>query len=316
MSTATASREIVQTRLFDAPRELVFRMWTEAEHIARWWGPRGFRTTTHSMDVRAGGTWRFIMHGPDGTDFPNRITYREVVRPERLDYLHDSDADNDPHRFEVTVTFTQEGRKTRVTMSSLFPNAAARDRVIEFGAVELGRQTLDRLVEYLPAQEPSDGELVIRRVFKAPRDLVFKAWTEPERLAKWWGPKGLDLQVLRLELRPGGVFHFRMTPPSGPPSWGRFVYRDIAAPERLVWVHSFADEAGNAARAPFMPDFPLELLNTVTLEEHEGRTTLTLRSSPLNATEAERGVFFSMHPSMREGFGGTFEQLADHLAKA
>lgn len=141
------------TRLFDAPRELVFDAWTDPQHISQWWGPRGFTTTTHERDVRPGGVWRFIMHGPDGTDYDNRIVYREVVRPERLVYDHDSDKEDDPHKFHVTVTFAEEDGKTRLTMRTLFKSIAERDRTIEFGAVEGGNQTLDRFGEYLKGKK-------------------------------------------------------------------------------------------------------------------------------------------------------------------
>ncbi|HKO58035.1 MAG TPA: SRPBCC domain-containing protein, partial [Thermoanaerobaculia bacterium] len=104
-----ASRELVITRLFDAPRELVFEVWTDPRHIGHWWGPRGFTTTTHEMNVRPGGVWRLTMHGPDGTDYPNRIMYRDIVPGARLAYLHDSGVDNDPRGFEVTVTFAPAG---------------------------------------------------------------------------------------------------------------------------------------------------------------------------------------------------------------
>lgn len=106
---ATSDREIVLTRVLDAPRELVFDAWTDRKHIAQWWGPRGFTTTIHEMDVRPGGVWRFMMHGPDGVDYPNRIVFREVVKPERLVYDHGSDDPADPAQFHVTVTFAKQG---------------------------------------------------------------------------------------------------------------------------------------------------------------------------------------------------------------
>lgn len=146
----TRDREIVLTRSFDAPRDLLFTVWTQPEHVAQWWGPRGFTTTNHQMDVRPGGVWRLTMHGPDGTDYPNQIVYREVVRPERLVYSHASADPNDPGRFDVTVTFTEMSGKTVITMRSLFQSAEARDYVVrEFHAIEGGNQTLDRLGAYL-----------------------------------------------------------------------------------------------------------------------------------------------------------------------
>jgi len=143
--TDTADREIVITRLISAPRELVFKVWTDPEHVGHWWGPDGFTNTIYEMDVRPGGIWRFTMHGPDGIDYQNKVIYREIVPPELLSYSHVSD----PY-FEATVTFEAEGDKTRVTMRSLFETAAVRDLTIEkFGAVEGGKQHLARLDEYV-----------------------------------------------------------------------------------------------------------------------------------------------------------------------
>jgi len=152
-SRAVAAKDeptIVVTRLVDAPRELVWQAWTEPRHIAQWWGPNGFTNTIHAMEVKPGGVWRFIMHGPDGTDWPNKIVYREVVRPERLVYDHSGEGANDPHRFHVTVTFADKNGMTEIVMASLFPSLAARDAVLKFGALEGGGQTLDRLADYLP----------------------------------------------------------------------------------------------------------------------------------------------------------------------
>lgn len=159
-------------------------------------------------------------------------------------------------------------------------------------------------------------EFTISRVFDAPRDLVWKAWTEPARLAQWWGPKGCTIRVISLDLEPGGIFHYAMQFQPGHDMFGRFVYREIKAPERLVYVSSFSDAQGGVTRAPFKSDFPLELLNHVTLNEQGGKTALSLRGVPIDATEEERQVFVGMFNSMRKGFGGTFEQLAGYLAKA
>jgi uncharacterized protein YndB with AHSA1/START domain len=150
-ATDLLGREIIFTRLFDAPRELVWEAWTDPQQVVQWWGPRGFTTTTHEMDVRPGGVWRFIMHGPDGTDYPNKIVYPEVVPSERLAYTHGSDdGDDESGRFQMTVTFADQGGKTRLTMRALFASAEERDRVVkEYGAIEGGEQTLDRLAEHL-----------------------------------------------------------------------------------------------------------------------------------------------------------------------
>ena len=145
---SVAERSIVTTRVFDAPRELVFKAWTDPAHISEWWGPDGFTTITLEIDVRLGGAWRFIMHGPDGVDYPNRIVYTEIVPPERLAYDHGDDSD--APGFHTTVTFVEENGKTTLAMEALFATAAEREHVVrEFGAVEGGKQTLRRLAEYL-----------------------------------------------------------------------------------------------------------------------------------------------------------------------
>jgi uncharacterized protein YndB with AHSA1/START domain len=151
---STADREIVIERTVNAPRELVWRAWTEADQIAKWWGPNGFTTTIHAMDVRVGGAWRFIMHGPDGTDYPNKIVYREIVKPERLVYDHGEDNDARSSSFRSTVTFVAQGRKTKVTMRALFASAEARAATLKYGAIEGGEQTLARLDQHVATMSP------------------------------------------------------------------------------------------------------------------------------------------------------------------
>ncbi len=147
--TATADREIALTRVFDAPRELVFEAFTDPRHVVHWWGPNGFTNTIREMDVRPGGVWRFVMHGPDGVDYKNLIEYTEVVKPERLAWAHGED-DGGPPTFHATATFTDEGGKTRVTLTMIFATAAERDRTVkEYGAIEGGNQTLAKLAAYL-----------------------------------------------------------------------------------------------------------------------------------------------------------------------
>src|SRR5215208_5093567 len=119
----TADREIVLSRLLHAPRELVFAAWTDPKQIMQWWGPRGFTTTSHEMSVTPGGVWRFVMHGPDGRDYKNKIIFTEVVAPERLVYRHAGEDEHEDVRFQVTVTFQAQGRKTLLTMRSLFATA-------------------------------------------------------------------------------------------------------------------------------------------------------------------------------------------------
>jgi uncharacterized protein YndB with AHSA1/START domain len=150
------SSVIVAVREFAAPRELVFSAWTDPKHLAHWWGPNGFTTTTSGFDMRPGGIWRFVMHGPDGRDYQNRITFDEIVPPERIVYRHGGGEDVGPVRFKTTVIFESLGAKTRITMRLDFPSAAERDRVVkEYGADKGLSQTIARLGEYVAAMARS-----------------------------------------------------------------------------------------------------------------------------------------------------------------
>ncbi|EHM02077.1 putative toxin-antitoxin system, toxin component [Acetobacteraceae bacterium AT-5844] len=165
------------------------------------------------------------------------------------------------------------------------------------------------------ADSVETGDFVISRVFQAPRQRVWDAWTRPEMLTRWFGPKGTATTVMRLELRPGGVMHARMDTADGARLWARFVYREVAPPTRLVWVHAFSNEQGELARSPFNGSWPMELLTVVTFEDTPGGTKVTLRWTPINATAEELANFEEAKPGMQGGWGGSFEVLDLYLAQ-
>jgi uncharacterized protein YndB with AHSA1/START domain len=147
--SSTADREIVISRVIDAPPELVFEAFTEIRHLSRWWGPEGFTTTTRSFEFRVGGEWDFVMHGPDGTDYPEWITWTAIDRPERIEMLH-GEFRGDPNAFESLLTFAAEGAATRIEMHTVFPTSKLRDEAVErYHAIEGGRQTLDSLAAHV-----------------------------------------------------------------------------------------------------------------------------------------------------------------------
>lgn len=153
----------------------------------------------------------------------------------------------------------------------------------------------------------------LERTINAPRTLVFQAFTQPEHLVHWWGPKGATLQVESLDLKEQGMFLYSMEQ-GGQRMYGRFVYQDIQAPERLVYTSAFCDEQGNAIRAPFSAVWPLELLNIMTFEEQVGKTLLTLRGGPVNATPEETQFYIGFMSNLQQGMGGTLDQLDAYLA--
>jgi uncharacterized protein YndB with AHSA1/START domain len=168
----------------------------------------------------------------------------------------------------------------------------------------------------VPGAATEAPELVISRVLDAPRGLVWRAFTEPAHLLRWWGPKGFAILSGEVDLRPGGRFLYHLRSPNGQDMWGRFIYREIVPPERLVFVVSFSDAAGGVTRHPWSATWPLQTLSTITFAEHAGRTTLTVHWTPYEATAEEIATFAAGRESMRQGWTGTFEQLAEHLAAA
>jgi uncharacterized protein YndB with AHSA1/START domain len=159
-------------------------------------------------------------------------------------------------------------------------------------------------------------DFVITRLFDAPRDLMWKVWTEEDRLARWFGHKGVKIFHSKNDLRPGGVYHYGMRTEDGKEMWGRWIYREIVKPERLVFVVSFSDPKGGITRHPLAPDWPAEILSTVTFTQQGEKTSVTVRWVAINATEAERQAFHAGQDSMKQGWSGTFDQLAEYLVSA
>lgn len=327
-------RELLLSRVFDAPRELVWKVWTDPAHIVQWWGPRGFRTTTRHFDLKPGGAWRFIMHGPDGHDYENQINFLEIIPNQKLAYRHGGDGGDgslEDVNFAVTVTFEAvEGssNQTRVTMRSTFVSKDSKDFVVgKYNAEEGGKQHLARLAEYLVEAARSSGTganthenasapFVIRRVFNAPRELVWKAWTEREHLLNWFGPPSMTIPDASMDLRPGGFFHYLMRGDHGETMWGRWTFHEIVPPERLVFTLSFSDEHAGATRAPFDETWPMEMLAVVTFDEHAGigkGTLVTITKSAYRAAPAEQRTFDAGHGSMQQGWSGTLDKLTAYL---
>src|SRR5438270_1674179 len=147
--SATAGREIVISRVIDAPRERVFAAFTEVRHLSRWWGPEGFTTTTRSFEFRVGGEWDFVLLGPDGTDYTEWITWTEIAPPERIALLH-GESRGDSNAFESVLTFAPDGAATGIEMRTVFPTEELRDEAVEkYHAIEGAQQTLGNLAAYV-----------------------------------------------------------------------------------------------------------------------------------------------------------------------
>ncbi len=286
---AASENEMVVTRELDAPRELVWAAWTDPAHVARWWGPRGFTNTIEHMDVRPGGSWRFVMHGPDGRDYRNEHVYVEVVRPERIVMDHVTGP-----RFRTTVTFEERGGKTLVTWRGTFASAAELARVVkEFHADEGLRQNVEKLGEYLGAEPGARREVVVARDLDAPRALVFEAWTKPEHVARWFAPRGFTIPACELDFRPGGAYRMVMRGPDGAEYPFHGVYREIVPGERIVFTAVIGPNRGDA------------VVTTVTFEDAGARTRVTARQTVPASEMAARG--------QKQGWTETLENLAAHV---
>jgi len=317
MSAKPKANEIHLERLYDAPVELVWQAWTDPAQAAQWWGPRGFTLTTHSKDLRVGGTWRYTMHSPDGTDYPNIATYFEVEQHKKLVYDHCA-TETSPPLFRVTVLFSAIGKKTQMemTMALATPEAASETR--KFIKQAGGEATWDRLAEYLSKQIANKENFVINRSFEAPIDVMYDMWTLPEHLAKWLPPTGFTMFYIRADIRVGGSSFFMMTNGSNVTMYGRAAYLEMYKPSRLIYTQQFCDEHENISRHPMAPTWPETMLTTVNFtEEAPNRTRVTVTWEPHGAFTAEElEMFIKERGGMTMGWTGSFDKLEAQLASA
>lgn len=318
---------LVLRRTFEAPRLLVWKAWTEAEHLVRWLCPAGFEVLFADADARVGGRWRSGMRSPQGEDYIHRGEYLVVEPPSHLVFTHEWERNDLEPRVttEVTIVLIESDGKTQMTFiqSGLgSAESALSHREGWSGAFDaLERHTAASVNDRPhsctnPGGGMSDPEFVISRAFDAPRILLWKALTEPERMARWWGPKGFPVIAAKMDFRPGGTYHYGLKTPDGGVMWGRFVYREIEEPSRIVLVNSFSDESGGITRHPMSESWPLQLLSTFTLTEKGAGAELTVRWRPLDATAEESETFAAATQSMTQGWTGTLDQLSDYLARA
>ena len=155
---------------------------------------------------------------------------------------------------------------------------------------------------------------VISRAFKASRETLWKAFTEVEQMKQWFGPKGFTTKQAKLDFRPGGIYHYCLVAPDGMEMWGKFTYREIVPPSHIVFVNSFSDAEGGLTRHPMAPDWPRQMLTTVSFTEEDDKTRFTVEWLPIEPTEDERRTFDEGRDSMKQGWTGTFEQLEEYLA--
>lgn len=282
------SNEIKLHRVYNAPVKLVWEAWTDVNHVAKWWGPRGFTLTTHSKELKPGGIWHYTMHGPDGTDYPNKTLYHVVEKYSKLVYDHGGYDERKP-LFKVTVTFKEVKGKTEMDMTMAFESSEVREQMGKFIKAAGGNSTWDRLAEYLDKETEGKDRFVINRSFEAPIDLLFKMWTDPEQFSKW-----------------NESFKYN----------GNSKYLEIKEPESIVYTHQFTDENGKVAKHPGAPVWPETLLVKVLLaSESPEQTRVTVTMEPYgHASPEEIAAFVKERGGMTMGWTGSFDKLETLLS--
>jgi uncharacterized protein YndB with AHSA1/START domain len=297
---APVEPEVVITRVFDAPREVVFEAWINPQHLAQWFGPKVFTNPVSEVDARVGGKWKVVMRSPDGTEYPTVGVYREFVKPERLVFTNNA-LDKDGSKLLeglTTVTFEDFDGKTKITLVTRMKGLKPGTEHMLAGMDAGWSQSFDKLqvmVENKRAvvARPSERELLFTRTFDAPRELVFDAWTDPKHIEHWWGPIGFRTESIAMDVRPGGEWTLVMHGPDGTDYNNRIVYIEVVRPERLVYKHG-------------------ELFqSTVTFEDLGGKTRLNMRM--LFESEAARNETISKYHA-DEGGVQTLGRLGEYLA--
>ena len=313
MAAKNKPNELYITSVYDAPVKMVWDAWTDPKQVAKWWGPRGFTITTHHKDVKPGGTWSYIMHGPDGVDYPNKTLFHEVEKYSRLVYDHGA-SDNTPPMFRVTVNFSESAGRTTMDMTMTLPTAEAAAETKKFIKKAGGNSTWDRLAEYLADTD----KFVINRSFQAPIDKMFQLWTDPKHLSKWLPPTGTTMRFINVDIRPGGSGFYEMSAANGMKMHGKINYLEIVKPHRLVYTQVFCDENQNITRHPMAPTWPETMLTTIQLTAEDANTPRVTVTWEIfgEATATERETFNREKAGMTQGWSGSFDKLDDYINEA
>jgi uncharacterized protein YndB with AHSA1/START domain len=304
-----AIKELVLTRIFGAPRSLVFKMWTDPKHVARWWGPHGYTNPVCELDPRPGGKILIHMQDPVMPVNPMTGVFEEVIEPERLVFLSMAmpDAEGVPQlQVRNTVTFEDLGGKTKLTLHARVLKATQQMAPALDGMTQGWSETLERLgdvlVNPLDTTPLAARELVFRRFLSAPREKVFDAWTKSEQIGKWWGPHGFKTTTHSMDVQPGGVWEFTMHGPDGRDYKSKIMYLQVERPAFIAYKQTGEGQ-----------DAGMQFHATVNLGEMFGKTTLTLRILFATAEEREHNVKTYRSP---EGGEQTMERLAHYVEAA
>jgi len=307
--------QIITTRLIAAPRELVWKALTTPEHLQHFWGPDGFTNTYRQFDLRVGGQALFTMHGPDGTDYPNRFKFLAVEPPHLLRFDHDNGGEGPvDHRFVGELELFDEAGKTRIELRVIEKSMEARDMVAGF-AVEGGQQNLDRLATYVAPMAAEKNLFTIERSFAVSQQRLFKACTNVEDMMQWFAAPGMKVIRASQDFRVGGVYHYGTASPQGQEMWGKVTYKEITPNSRLVYLQSFSDKDGGITAHPMSPTWPKEMVTVFEfIPEGEKQTRLKISWIYAGVDDTEANTFHAAHEGMTGGWTGSLDALQKYLS--
>jgi uncharacterized protein YndB with AHSA1/START domain len=306
-------------RVFDAPRALVFQMWSEPRHLKQWWGPSGWTLPVCEIDFRPGGTWFYGMKGPDGMESWGRATYREIVEPERIVYV-DAFADAQGNVLAGMplmvnrIEFLEQDGKTKIRSMTEFASEAELEQTLAMGMVEGLTETWDRLEQYLTQKGstmsssnstfkstmtmPSDREIVMSRVVSAPPALVYKAFSDPAIVSQWWGMRASTTIVDKFDFRVGGAWRFIEREAGGEENAFRGEFREIVPGERVTQTFEWEGMPGHI------------IVDTMTLEDLGGGKTRITTTSHFASQEDRDGMIAA---GMEGGANESWDRLEEWL---
>lgn len=314
------SLEMVITHIFDAPRNLVYRIYTDPKLIPEWWGPRNLTTTVERDEVRPGGIWHYIQRDPQNNIFAFHGVYHSFEPNTRI--VSTFEWEGMPgHVCFVTTTFTDQGSRTIVTQQNIFQSVQDRDGMIqqgmEQGIIE-GDERFNELLAKLKTGQMTDASMTypaaggssirLTREYDAPPQRVWEEWTDPELYKCWSAPKDYYTPFANFDLRVGGKYLASMRGPDGKDIWSTGIYKEIIEPNRLVMTDSFADEHGNIVPASYYgmgDNLPMEMEVDVTIVDLGGKTRLVLEHKGLPEGE--------ILAQTKQGWAETLDKLEECL---
>jgi uncharacterized protein YndB with AHSA1/START domain len=289
-------KDIIVSRLINAPRELVYKACTVPEQMAQWWGPFGFTNPVCELDVRVGGKWRVEQKGPDGTIYKFGGVYKEVVKNERIVWTFIYEGFPDSESLGI-LSFEDKNGKTLVTITTRLKTVEEKIGMMKYGADMGTKQAFERLENFLSGNTTANREMNITRIINAPRELVFEVFTKPEHIKNWWGPRGFTNTINKMEFKNGGKWDLIMHGPDGKDFPNTHYFEEIITNEKIVMRHATG------------PKFQLTFSF---IPQGDDKTLLSVRSLFESEEQLKKAV---QKFKADVGFKQNIDKLEEYLAK-